>query len=296
MPFFDSQGTTIHFKIDGTGPDLIMVHPWMNTLEVWYGWGLADLLREENRLILIDCRGHGESDKPHDPAMYGAWLCQDIVNLMDYMGIQTANFFGFSMGASVCSDLLMVHPERVKSMILSSFVLSDEPITKSRLRERDSVADALLADSEEDIDPIGATYRKWAALSGGDPKALGACRRGWSVNPLSELLDPEVVNERISAVSVPLMTIVGGNDYQKGNRGRMANAVRGGCHFEIEGRDHFDLLVDPRAQAVTQMFLRHINSGSPWIVAPPPDVEYMQSVREEIQSAILSKKSKQGTN
>ncbi|MEE8353494.1 MAG: alpha/beta fold hydrolase, partial [Dehalococcoidales bacterium] len=87
MPYCENDGVKIHYEVEGDGPDLMMIHGFAANLEAnWRMPGVAGALRDENRLIMMDCRGHGESDKPTDPAMYGTKMTGDILCLMEHLG------------------------------------------------------------------------------------------------------------------------------------------------------------------------------------------------------------------
>ena len=68
---FDSDGVQIHYTITGSGPPLVLLHGWANRYEeMWVGNGWVDELSPIRTIIGVDQRGHGTSDKPHDPAAY----------------------------------------------------------------------------------------------------------------------------------------------------------------------------------------------------------------------------------
>lgn len=67
MPFFENDGIKIHYEIEGSGPEVVMIHGFAADLEInWRLPGVADALKAENLLVMMDCRGHGKSDKPTD--------------------------------------------------------------------------------------------------------------------------------------------------------------------------------------------------------------------------------------
>ena len=123
MPYFNNNGVKIYYEIEGTGPDLIMIHGFAAYIDI--NWRLPNwikTLKDENRLILMDCRGHGKSDKPTDPAQYGNKMLEDIIKLMDHLSIEKSNFFGYSMGSRLTLYTLINNPERVNCAILGGFV------------------------------------------------------------------------------------------------------------------------------------------------------------------------------
>ena len=61
-------------------------------------------LSHDCRVIALDCRGHGKSDKPTDPSQYGIEMVNDVVRLMDHLGIAKAHIIGYSMGGSIVPE------------------------------------------------------------------------------------------------------------------------------------------------------------------------------------------------
>src|SRR5262249_18139552 len=95
-----NHGTRIYYQSEGTGPPLVLQHGFSQSIEDWYECGYVDALKHDYRLILVDARGHGSSDKPHDPAAYGLdKRAGDVVAVLDAIGISRAHFWGYSMGS-----------------------------------------------------------------------------------------------------------------------------------------------------------------------------------------------------
>ena len=74
-------------------------------------------LARRYRVIALDIRGHGRSGKPWDPALYGLELVEDVVRLMDYLGIARAHVVGYSLGGFIALKLALRHPERLLSAV-----------------------------------------------------------------------------------------------------------------------------------------------------------------------------------
>jgi len=74
-------------------------HGFSESFEDWYEYGYVDALKNNFRLILVDARGHGGSDKPHDPAAYALeYRVSDVVVVLDALRIEKAHYWGYSMG------------------------------------------------------------------------------------------------------------------------------------------------------------------------------------------------------
>ena len=84
-----SDGIKIHFfELGGSGSPVVLIHGYTANAEGnWIKPGIAQTLAEGHRVIAIDARGHGRSDKPHDPAKYGPRMATDVIELMDHLRI-----------------------------------------------------------------------------------------------------------------------------------------------------------------------------------------------------------------
>jgi pimeloyl-ACP methyl ester carboxylesterase len=88
-------------------------------METWYELGYVDVLKCGRKVILIDARGHGASDKPHDTAAYGKNLqAADVVAVLRELEAPRADYFGYSMGARIGFAMAQYAPERVRGFIL----------------------------------------------------------------------------------------------------------------------------------------------------------------------------------
>ena len=119
MPYVTNQGVRIHYEVEGHGPPLVLMTGFAGTLEDWRFFGYSQVLSKEYLLILIDPRGRGTSDKPHDVADYAPELMvEDVVAILDDLKINKAHYFGYSMGGMIGWRILIYAPERFLSLIL----------------------------------------------------------------------------------------------------------------------------------------------------------------------------------
>jgi pimeloyl-ACP methyl ester carboxylesterase len=119
MPHATNQGVRIHYRVEGEGPALVMQHGITWNMEGWARHGYVDALKPHFRLVLVDARGHGESDKPHEASAYELSLhVGDIVAVLDALDLPTAHFWGYSMGGWIGFGLAKYAPERTRGLIL----------------------------------------------------------------------------------------------------------------------------------------------------------------------------------
>lgn len=119
--YYFSDGIKIFYKIYGEGKPMILAHGWgANTESNWEFTGWINKLKPYRKVISIDVRGHGKSEKPHESFVYSySALSNDVIAVMDHLGIEKADFMGYSMGAFMGAYLLGQHSERFSSMILA---------------------------------------------------------------------------------------------------------------------------------------------------------------------------------
>src|SRR6185369_8399167 len=119
---FDSDGVKIAYIDEGQGEPILLIHGFASNVATnWInpGW-VSTLTAAGRRVIAYDNRGHGQSEKLYDPALYGApAMAEDGRRLLDHLEIQGADVMGYSMGARIAAFLTMAHPDRVCSVIFA---------------------------------------------------------------------------------------------------------------------------------------------------------------------------------
>jgi pimeloyl-ACP methyl ester carboxylesterase len=119
MPYANHNGIHIHYEVEGTGRPLVLQHGFTGNLKRWYQFGYVEALKPNYRVILVDARGHGASDKPHDAAAYALSLrVGDVVAVLDSLNLDKAHYWGYSMGGWIGFGMAKYAPERVHSLII----------------------------------------------------------------------------------------------------------------------------------------------------------------------------------
>jgi pimeloyl-ACP methyl ester carboxylesterase len=119
MPFANNEGIRIRYEVVGEGPPLVLHHQTLGSLEDWQDFGYLAALKCDRRLVLVDARGHGASDKPHDPSAYDLSLrVGDVTAVLDDLGIRQADYFGYSLGGWIGFGMAKYAPQRIRSLIL----------------------------------------------------------------------------------------------------------------------------------------------------------------------------------
>jgi pimeloyl-ACP methyl ester carboxylesterase len=109
--FTTSDGVKIHYLTLGTtGSWVVLIHGYTDSARrMWFTTGIAPAIARTHRVVAIDNRNHGQSDKP-EPG--GAGRARDVIELMDHLTIQKAHIHGYSMGGALTGQLLGLIPDR----------------------------------------------------------------------------------------------------------------------------------------------------------------------------------------
>ncbi len=122
MPYATNQidGLRVYFEDwGGAGAPVVFYTGFLDPIAVAQASGIALGLRDEFRLIFADHRGHGNSDKPIDPAAYALRIrVADHIAVLDALGIERAHVIGFSWGARLGFAIGEQAPDRVRSLVL----------------------------------------------------------------------------------------------------------------------------------------------------------------------------------
>ena len=112
----DLDSHALRYAEAGRGdPAFVCLHGLVDTLEIWDR--LAPRLAERRRTLRFDQRGHGESGAPAGPCARED-LADDVVRLLDALGVERAILVGHSMGGIVSMAAALAHPDRVAGLVL----------------------------------------------------------------------------------------------------------------------------------------------------------------------------------
>jgi pimeloyl-ACP methyl ester carboxylesterase len=259
---FDSAGVRLHYLEAGAGTPVVLTHGFSSNAErQWVRTGVMAALARRHRVIALDGRGHGQSDKPHDPALYGPQAAHDVIRLLDHLGLQRAHIVGYSLGAILNGYLLTQAPQRFISCVLAGAPPRFR-WTAAQQRQLETEAAELHEGSRRsqilrlwsgDRPPPGEEeIRRLSArtLAGQDHRALAASRLGGA--------SARITAEQVRAIAVPTLGIVGTADPYLAEF-RALQALNPAIELvTIEGATHSSAPAHPdTAQAVLRFLARH---------------------------------------
>lgn len=219
---------------EGAAGTILLVHGFAASRdETWrrLGW-YAAFERKNWRAIALDLRGHGDSDKPHDAAVYTrADLAGDLVALLDHLGVGRADVLGYSMGAHLALGMALRNPDRIDRLILGGvggrLIDGGGPMAQNKM----TMAEAMRADDPEAIpDNTLKGFRRFADQEDADRLALAACSEG---------AGRVLTADDFMSVRAPTLVVAGALDDIAGDPHRLANALPDGRSVTLPGCDHF---------------------------------------------------------
>ena len=191
MPYTDNNGVRIHYHIEGEGTPLALQHGLTSSILRWYEFGFVDALKVDYKLLLIDARGHGDSDKLPDGVAYDQNLmASDIVAVLDAENIDKAHYMGYSMGGSIGFAIAESFADRFHSLIIGG--MHPYPLDAVGLEDRirrikTGGMEGYVADMESGGDAISPERK--AQLLANDPAAIIGASLGLKNRPdLSHVL------------------------------------------------------------------------------------------------------------
>jgi pimeloyl-ACP methyl ester carboxylesterase len=240
------DGTRIAYTARGSGPAALLLHGFAADHALnWARPGVIDaLVASGRRVIATDARGHGASDKPHDPDRYaGDTMVRDAQVVLDRLGVEQVDVVGYSMGSMVAARLVPAEP-RTRSLVLGGVGATVTP-PRTGGRAPEAVAAALLADDPASIENVaGKAFREFADFTGADRLALAALSR-------SDALRYSV---RFDAITVPTLVIAGDADLLIKAPGELADRLPS-ARSEMVSGDHLTAMYDPAFSLALVEFL-----------------------------------------
>lgn len=251
MPYARNGDVRIYYEVEGAGPPLLLHHWTFASLDAWRELGYVDDLARDHRLLLMDSRGHGRSDAPHDGAAYQLEpRVADVVAVLNAAGVDRAAFFGFSMGGWIgfaCA--------KGASARFSAFVLGGQhPYAQTmegarewlRVGEKEG-AEAFIDLWEREVRPLSATEKE-------------RMRRYDFTAMVAAAQDRQSLEDALPAIRVPCLLFAGVKDEVHGLAERAAAGIPNARFVSFAGLTHGETIErSDLVVPIVRRFLAHVS-------------------------------------
>ena len=232
------NGLNMYYEIHGEGQPLVLLHGALSAISTSFGKVLPQL-SSTRQVIAVEQQAHGHTADIDRPLTYEQ-MADDTAALLQQLGIEKADLFGWSMGAGIALQIAIRHPEVVRKLVLASVTYNRNGFCPELLAGLETSKPEDLAGS-----PFQEEYERFA------PKPQEWPRLFAKVNQLDrEVQDwpPEV----IQSIKAPTLLIIGDSDVVRPEHTvELFRLLGGGVAGDLVGLPRSQLAVLPGTTHVT---------------------------------------------
>jgi len=240
-PLFTSfDGTRIHYDVIGAGQPVVLLHGFITNGESWKRAPVRQVLADAGfRVVTLDLRGNGRSDRPHTAEAYqhDAEL-KDVMALMKHLGLTNYDVVGYSRGAILTAKLLTMKAP-VRRAVMGGM---SADFTDPNWYRRKNFFEALTKPGSHPELQEAVAYAK---RSGADTLALARLQE----------FQPTASRAELGRITVPLLVVNGDQDHDNGDPQSLIDIVPGARLVTVPGTHNTAMSTPAFAQAVL-MFLK----------------------------------------
>ncbi|GAB4022390.1 alpha/beta fold hydrolase [Spirosoma koreense] len=241
-PLFTSfDGTKIHYDVLGTGKPVVLLHGFISTSESWKRAPVRQALADAGfKVITLDLRGNGLSDKPHAAEAYrDNTELKDVMALMKHLGLTNYDVVGYSRGAILTAKLLTMDKQVRRAVMGGISVDFSDP---NWFRRR-NFHEALTKPGSHPELQAAVDYAK---KSGADTVVLARLQEFQPVTSKSDL----------GKIRIPVLVVNGDQDKDNGDPQTLVDAIPGSRLVIVPG-DHGGAMRTPEFAKAVVEFLRN---------------------------------------
>lgn len=231
MPELSNAGVRIHYEVEGVGRPLVLQHGLGQSGADWADAGYVDALKDMRQLVIVDGRGHGSSDRPHDRADYTPQRqASDVVAVLDDVGVDRADYLGYSMGGHIGFALAKYAPERISSFVIGGYGPYGLPA--------DTVA-AMYAAMKDGIVALAGFFELRERLSPAmKARVLAGDVAAYKAFFTSGASFPDPLDDVPPTICVPSLLFVGEDDFALESAVKAAKEIPNAALVTLPGLDH----------------------------------------------------------
>lgn len=234
------NGLEMYYEIHGTGEPLLVLHGAYMSIPLM--GEIIPRLAETRQVIAVEFQGHGRTADIDRPFSYEQ-LADDVAALMDEIGIEQADIFGYSMGGTTGLQIAIRHPERVRRLVVASGAYNTQAYHPGFFEMVETITPEMFAGS-----PVVTEYERLAP----NPEAFPAL-----VTKLVQLErdTQDWPAEAIQGIEAPTLIIIGDSDAITPEHAVDMFRLRGGgVNGDLTGLPNAQLAVLPATTHIGVMF------------------------------------------
>ncbi|MBW0104093.1 alpha/beta fold hydrolase [Pseudonocardia sp. KRD291] len=239
------NGLQMYYEVHGNGRPLVLLHGGILTIDLSFG-AILPALAEHHQVIGVELQGHGHTADIDRPLQLDL-LADDVVALLDHLGIERADMLGYSLGGLVATEVAVRYPERVGRLVLAATHFRADGYHPEI---QDPAQDSPRLPTAEDFEQMQAAYtavapdpgRFFATLEKAQPMVTGF--QGWS-------------DEQLRSITSPVLLIIGDTDFIRIEHAAAVHALLPDSRLAVlPGCTHMAVMRRPEIMSLVEPFLR----------------------------------------
>lgn len=226
------NGLKMYYEIHGTGQPLVLLHGAYSAIGTSFG-KLWPTLAKSRQVIAVELQGHGRTADIDRPITYEQ-MADDVAALLQYLKIDHADIFGYSMGGGVALQVSIRHPEVVRKLVVASASYNSEGVYPELWAMIPTITPEMFEGSpfKTEYDSLASNPKNWPALVA-KLKKLDETVFDWKA-------------ETIKAIKAPTLLIIGDSDIVRPEHAvGMFRLLGGGVAGDLAGLPNSQLAVLP---------------------------------------------------
>jgi pimeloyl-ACP methyl ester carboxylesterase len=188
------NGLEMYYEVHGEGEPLVVLHGAYMTADAM--GEIVRMLAETRKVIAVELQAHGRTADIERPIIYEQ-MADDVAALIEHLGIEKADLFGYSMGGAVALQTAVRHPGMVRKLVVASVSYTSDGAHPELFDTIEHITPEVFAGS-----PIEAAYLEVAPNPDDLPKLVEKLKK----------LDMTPFEWDISGITAPTLLIVGDSD------------------------------------------------------------------------------------
>lgn len=232
------NGLNMYYEIHGTGRPLVLLHGALSAIDTSFGKLLPSLARTR-QVIAVEQQAHGHTADIDRPLTIEQ-MANDTAALLQHIGIENADIFGYSMGAGIALQIAIQHPDLVRKLVVAAVTYNRDGFHPGLLAGMETLKPEDLAGSpwQEGYARTAPNPEDWPTLVA-KVKQLDRKFEGWPA-------------EAIQSIKSPTLVIIGDSDIVRPEHAvEMFRLLGGGVPGDVAGLPNSQLAVLPGTTHVT---------------------------------------------